>query len=75
MVSVFFGKEDDQPEKMIMATKSAVDNGELYKCLSCDWLYTVRRKEVRCSSITYTARLLYGAVPLLTLPAFFMLQY
>ena len=47
MVSVFFGKEDDEPEKMIMATKSAVDNGELYKCLPCDWLYTVRRKEVR----------------------------
>ena len=43
----FFGKEDDEPEKMIMATKSAVDNGELYKCLPCDWLYTVRRKEVR----------------------------
>ena len=47
MVSVFFGKEDDQPEKMIMATKSAVENGELYKCLPCDWFYTVRRKEVR----------------------------
>ena len=47
MVSVFFGKEDDEPEKMIMATKSAGDNGELYKCLQCDWLYTVRRKEVR----------------------------
>ena len=47
MVSVFFGKEDDQPEKMIMATKSAVENGKLYKCLPCDWFYTVRRKEAR----------------------------
>ena len=47
MVSVFFGKEDDQPEKVIMATKSAVDNGELYTCLPRDWLYTVRRKEAR----------------------------
>jgi len=43
----FFGKEDDQTEKVIVATKLAVDNGELYKCLPCDRLFTVRREEVR----------------------------
>lgn len=43
----FFGREDDQPESMIKATKSAVENGELLKCLPCDWFYTVTRKEVR----------------------------
>ena len=43
----FFGREDDQLQRMIMETKSAVNNGELYKCLPCDWLFNVRRKEVR----------------------------